>query len=605
MSLDIYIIGLVVAGLLSYIVTKVNKQAGALVTIIATIVSFVFLLKYRESLVFDSIIPLFDFKSTPLALFFSLIMIFIYANVAFFNPNWMKKYNNPAAYNMFFMLSLAGTIGMFFSQNFMSLFIFFEFVVWTSMFILPMGKSRNAATIYYVMSAFGSFVLLFGILFLYTQAGTFNIVEGLTFLQGNLTVSVVVYITFAIAALVKLGVFPFHIWLPMAHSSAPDTFSPILSGGLVKAGAFVGFFLTILYSDTSAATTTFYGVANYILMVLGAISVIIGTLQAIRQDDAKKLLAYSSVANGGYIIIGLASGHYIGIGGALMHIFAHAIATAAAFLAIIAVKHRTGTSKISELGGIIHKMPISYVVYLMAIISLAGIPPMAGFISKWLLYQTLIDQGYVFISVAAFFGSLGSFLYVFRPLAGLFLGQELPEYKKIKEAPILMIIPMIILSLATLYYGIFPNSVLAYINEVLVSADFEAIKLGAFIIHGANGILNPTLIAIVFGLGVFVIFIIFMILPKSRKVDLMDNYTSSEFIYTESLMHYSADFYAPFERLYENGPKILVLYKKLVYKIKELGILVRTLFFSNRPELSVFWIIVVILLALWGVNYGI
>jgi NADH-quinone oxidoreductase subunit M len=340
-------------------------------------------------------------------------------------------------------------------------------------------------------------------------------------------------------------------------------------------------------------------------MVLGAVSVVVGTLQAIRQDDAKRLLAYSSVANGGYIIIGLASGTYIGVGGALMHIFAHAVATAAAFLAIVAVKYRTGTSKVSELGGIIHKMPVTYVVYLMAIISLCGIPPMAGFISKWLLYQTLMDQGLVFISVAAFFGSLGSFLYVFRPLAGLFLGQELPEYKEVKEAPIMMLIPMVILSAVTLFFGVLPNSALAFINEILASVGFETIKLGTYIIEGFNGALNPTLITIVFGLGVVIIFIIFMILPKSRKTHLMDNYTSSEFIYTESLMHYSADFYAPFERMYENMPEIVKLYEKLAYKITELGQLVSTLFFSFKPEATIFWVIVAIIISMWGANYGI
>lgn len=599
------IIGIVLSGFISYFLTKVNKKLGAYVTILASVAGFIAMYVYKDNLVFDSMIGLFAFKSSPLAIYFSLIMLFIYANVAFFNPYFMEKYNNPAAYNLMYMLTLAGTIGMFFSSSFISLFIFFEFVVWTSMFILPMGKSRTAATVYYVMSAFGSFVLLFGILYLYQATHTFDINTALSGLANNLELTVVTYVTFAIAAFVKLGVFPFHIWLPMAHASAPDTFSPILSGGLVKAGAFVAFFLTVMYNNPSEVTESFYQVANYILMALGAVSVVVGTLQAIRQDDAKKLLAYSSVANGGYIIIGLASGTYIGVSGALMHIFAHAVATAAAFLAIVAVKHRAGTSKISELGGIIHKMPVTYVVYLMAIISLAGIPPMAGFISKWLLYQTLIDQGLVFIAAAAFFGSLGSFLYVFRPLAGLFLGQELPEYKKIKEAPIMMLIPMIILSIVTLFYGVLPISALAFINDILASAGFETIRLGTYVIQGFNGSLNPTLITIVFGLGVVVIFIIFMILPKSRKTHLMDNYTSSEFIYTESLMHYSADFYAPFERMYKNMPEIINLYEKLAYKVKELGQLVSTLLFSFKPEATIFWVIVVIILSMWGVYYGI
>ena len=122
----------------------------------------------------------------------------------------------------------------------------------------------------------------------------------------------------------------------------------------------------------------------------------------------------------------------------------------------------------SDLGGLIHRMPLTYLVYLIAIISMAGIPPMAGFISKWMLFQSMIDNGMVFVATAAFFGSIGSFLYVFRPLSAVFLGQLSPKHYKLKKAPVLMMIPMIILSGLTVLFGIFPNIVLRIISRMLM-----------------------------------------------------------------------------------------------------------------------------------------
>ncbi len=406
----------------------------------------------------------------------------------------------------------------------------------------------------------------------------------------------------------KIGVFPFHIWLPMAHGNAPDTFSPILSGGLVKAGGFATFLIVAVMPSYKAFATNveFLGrqlvmpIPNYTLAILGAISIVVGTLMAISQNDFKKLIAYSSVANGGYILIGLAMTDALSTGGAFMHIFAHAIASAAAFLAAAAVSHRTGTTKMNELGGLIHRMPITYLVYLIAIISMAGIPPMAGFISKWMIFQSMIGSGMMFIGAAAFFGSIGSFLYVFRPLSAVFLGQLSTKHKDVKEAPALMIIPMAILSLITLAFGVFPNFVLSIISKIQTSVGLPGLQLEGTRIIASNGAIDPTLVVGIFGLGFVIAMIIFIVHPKSRKVDLMDQYTASEFIWTPELLHYATDFYAPFERLYEKAPRTETFYNALVKKIAEIGGFVSYALFSFKPGTAVFWVAVVIAAVLWG-----
>lgn len=604
MSISLIIIGLLVCSMLAYFLTKVNKKLGAWVTVFASVFALVVMFLLRNNVGTTYSMWFLNFKLTEFGWFFSIVMLVIFSCVSFFNIYWMKRLIHPAAYNFLYIIALMGTLGAFTSKDFIGLFIFWETIVWASMFIIPFGKSRRASIIYYAFSAFGSLSMLFGIFYLYSKIGSFDIQYVLSEAANTPTYALVAFISIGIAGLVKLGVFPFHLWLPEAHGNAPDTFSPILSGGLVKAGGFAAFLIVAVMPSYKAFSSYVHvmgiPITNFIFIVLGAISIVVGTLMAIKQEDFKRLIAYSSVANAGYIIIGISMADSLSMGGAFMHIFAHALASAAAFLSIAAVTHRTGTTKMSDLGGLIHRMPLTYLVYLIAIISMAGIPPMSGFISKWMIFQSMIDNGMIFVAAAAFFGSIGSFLYVFRPLSAVFLGQLSPKHEKVKEAPFLMQLPMWILTLLTLFFGIFPNVVLKVISKIQVAVGMEGLQFEGNKIIGSNGVIDPTLIVVIFGLGFAIAFILFILHPKSRKVELMDTYTASEFIYTPELFHYSHSFYAPFERLYEKAPSSATWYIALIKKIDEIGKLVSHSFFSYKPSTTVFWIVVMTIALLWG-----
>jgi len=603
-SIEFLILFLVAAGLISYLLTKANSFLGSVFTIFAVFFVFVSLAAYGFNMTLSTevlLLPGFSFELTYLGVYFVLIISFVYLMVSFFHPYFVDSYKYKNAYNMLFLLSLAAVLGTFFTDSFLQLFFFFELIVWTTMFLIPLGKSKSAAVMYYGFSAAGSLSMLFGILIMHQLVGSFNIADGLSALTG--TNAVIVFISFLIAGFSKLGVFPLHVWLPVAHGNAPHPFSPVLSGALVKLGAFVLVLALIKISPVSF-TVEAIGLpfANYITAILGGLSIVFGTLMAIREDDAKKLLAYSSMSHGGYILVAFSLMDSVAFAGGFYHILAHALASAGAFMAIAAVARMTGTTKMKELGGIIHKMPITYIVYLVAIISMAGIPPMGGFISKWLIFQALINKGMIFVAMAAFFGSIGSFLYVFRPLAALFLGQELPQFKNtVKEAPILMLIPMAIITMVSLYTGILHNDVIQFINKILLEIGYPVITSSAFSLTGYNGMLNPGLIALVFGIGVLIAFIIFILLKKSRKVGLMDTYTAGNFIHTEELLHYSADFYAPLERLYEKyTTKMTDFYEGLANKVKELGRFAKYLFMSKLVEVGIFWMMVILAFLLWG-----
>ncbi len=604
MDFNALILFMVFSAVLSYLVSKSNIKLGAYSTILFSLISLIILFLGRNNIGNEFSLLYMNFRVTAIGWYFSLIMILIYSMTAFFNPYWMEKILYPSSYNFLYLFSLAATVGLFFAADLITLFIFWEVVVWSSTFIVPLGKSRKAAVVYFTISSIGSMATLFAIMFVYSKSGTFDINEAFKFLASEPLTATFVFFTFITAGLTKIGIFPFHIWLPLAHGNAPHTFSPVLSGGLVKMGAFIAYLSVGILPAYKAFSTsmTIMGIPFqiYLLMVLGAISIVVGTLMAIKQDDVKKLIAYSSVANGGYILIGILMMDQVTFAGSLMHIFNHAIASAAAFLTIAAIAHRTKTTKISELGGMIHKMPVSYVVYLISIISLAGIPPMGGFVSKWLIVQGLASKGLIFIAFAAFFGSIGSFLYVFRPLAGLFLGQLAPKYENIKPSTLVMKIPMVILASMSVFFGIFPKYLLETIGEIQTSIGIDPIMINGDTITTINGVLNTNKVAAIFGFGFVISLMIFLVLPKSRKVGLMDTYTSAEFIYTPELYHYANSFYAPFERLYKNHPSVEKFLGKFAVKTEELGILVNSLFFSHKPSVTVLWVMAIATLIFLG-----
>jgi len=603
-SLELLLIGTLLSGVLAYFIGKINRVLGASVTILISGFVFVIVTYYGLNGTLNEVVeylPYLSFEVTNLGLYFAIIVSFVFFMVSFFNPYFIEKYKYPSLYSMLFLFSLTGVLGVFFTNNFLVLFFFFELVVWSSLFLIPMGNSKKAASWYYGFSAFGSFSLLFAVFVMHNAAGSFNIDAGLMAISG--TDKALVFILLIIAGFAKLGAFPLHIWLPKVLTHSPDPVTAVFSGGLEKLGAFVAVMALVKVAPVGIMIDVIgLSLGQYIIGFLGALTIVFGTLMAIRQDDAKKLLAYSSMSNGGYTLLALAIMTDTSVSGALYHVLAHAVASTAAFLAIGAVKRQTGTAKMSELGGMIHKMPITYMVYLIAIISMAGIPPMGGFISKWLIFQSVINEGLIILSIATFFGSIGSFLYVFRPLAALFLGQELPEYKKtIKEAPLLMLIPMLILSILNVATGVVPSVILQFINDILTDLGIDNLGLTTWVITGNNGDLHPALIAGMFGIGVGIAFVIFILLKKSRKVDLMDTYTAGNFVYTEELLHYSVDFYAPLERLYEKYINIMKnFYKGLANKVREFGAFIKYFFFTHKPEITVLWIVIAIGFLLWG-----
>ncbi len=589
---------LVVGALLSFALTKVNKFLGTIITFLLS--GYGLYLFWNAQPSNFELLGLTTLEITPIAKFFGIVSLISFTLVSMFNLEWIKKAKYPSVYNLLFLLTLAGTIGVFMSKDLITLYIFWEITVFSSLFIVPMGKpeSKKAAIWYVVISSLGSFLYLYGSFLAYSKFDTFDIAEIANALpNASIGFRWAILVLLISSAIAKSGVFPLHVWLRNVHGNAPDTFSAILSGQLVKMGSYLAVLIVSVF-PVAALFQTFYqdfNILSYLLIWLGNISILIGTLMAIKQNDMKMLIAYSTVANSGYILIGVALLDQIGYAGALFHVLNHMLSATVIFLSFAAVVYRAGTTKIDEMGGLIWRMPWTFVAYLVGIISLAGIPPTSGFISKWMIFNALVRRGMFVTEMFVFLGSIGSFLYVFRPLAGVFLGQLKSQHKDIKEVPLVMVIPMLLGVLLMVLWGVFPASALNLIVDVQNQFNIKPFEFEGTVLKTPLGYWDTWIVFLVFAGGFVLACIIYFLTPKAKKIPLTNQYTAGEFLHNYDKYHYANDFYKFIEREYENAPSFEKLYLSFVNVLKEIG-----RFFNWIAETSssayVFWFAVLVLI---------
>ncbi len=369
------------------------------------------------------------------------------------------------------LLCLGGMNGFAVTGDIFNLFVFLEILSLAGYALVAItgdGIAELAAFKYLVMGAISSLSILLAIGIMYSLTGTLNMTDLAVRLSDVEPFPAAV----AVAALtlgfcVKAALFPLHIWLPDAHSIAPSPVSAVLSGLVVKVGV-LGMLrmFQILYASQVLDLTAL----NNVLMWLGAISIVMGALFAMVQDDIKMMLAYSTISNIGYIFLGLGLASTYGIIGASVHIFNHAIIKACLFLGAGSLIHQTGYRKLSDLRGVGKAMPITSAAIAVGAISIVGIPPTAGFLCKWYIALGAIEADRLFFAVALLFGALLIFVYYIRMLnAFYFMPPSHPEILEVGEAPLTMLIPIVILAILCLVMGIFGRIPLSFIEPAVIN----------------------------------------------------------------------------------------------------------------------------------------
>ncbi|MFW5976672.1 MAG: proton-conducting transporter membrane subunit, partial [Bacillota bacterium] len=287
-----------------------------------------------------------------------------------------------------------------------------------------------------------------------------DFVSGGAIHEPNLLVSVAFFV-FMLSFGVKAGIFPFHIWLPVAHPSAPSPASALLSGIMIKTGAYG--MIRVMYNLYSIDLIQRMG-WNNIMLIIAGITIFLGSAAAIYEKDLKKRLAYSSISQMGYIFLGMGLLNEAGLTGDIFHIIAHAIMKSCLFLAAGAIIYKTGKRNIDDLVGIGKEMPITMLSFTTAALAMIGIPPLVGFITKWELSLGVLQAGYPYYIGLLLLSSLMNAIYYFPIIVNAFFREEEREIDKNRvssynEVPWKMLVPMVVLALGTFVFDIIPNNI--------------------------------------------------------------------------------------------------------------------------------------------------
>lgn len=337
------------------------------------------------------------FHADSLSVIFVLLAAFLWVVVSIYTPEYMKREGGSRRFEFFALLILSAVLGIFLAGNLITLLLFFELMTITSFFWVVHRWNQEAikAGYYYLFfSIIGGLFLGFGIVLLDAAAGVLpNIGTGIV-TPVNATTFGWSIMLFVVGFGIKTGMVPFHLWLPHAHSAAPAPGSALLSGLLIKVGAYglirIGEFAG--WSGGFSNGVTWLGPA---LAILGTITMLVGVIAALLQSDAKRLLAYHSVSQMGYIILGLGIGLYLGsdgslgLVGAIYHIVNHALFKAALFLGVGAIYIQTKETNLYNLGGLWRRFPVTAFLMLLAVLGITGVPGMNGYASKTLLHHVV------------------------------------------------------------------------------------------------------------------------------------------------------------------------------------------------------------------------
>ena len=377
----------------------------------------------------------------------------------FYSISYIKRYTSENYFYALFCLMIAGMNGVVLSGDLFNIFVFLEISVISAYALVAFGVEKNeleASFKYQVLGSMASFFILFGIGLIYWKTKTLNIADIREVLKSGYDRPFYIFVELIILSGfgLKAAIIPFHAWLPDAHSSAPSPISAMLSGVLIKA---VGIYVIIrLFFNMFELTESM----SVLITTLGTLSMVIGVLLAIGQWDIKRLLAYHSISQMGYVILSVGMGMIVitrggsaevavlAIAGGLFHLVNHAAFKGLLFLNAGAIEYTLGTRDLKEMGGLSRSMPATSATSFIASMSISGIPPFNGFFSKLIIIIAAIMAKFYLLAVLAVFVSiitLASFLKFQR--YAFYNREESTISRKIKEVPFPMVFSMIIMSL--------------------------------------------------------------------------------------------------------------------------------------------------------------
>lgn len=357
------------------------------------------------------------------------------------------------------LLAMTGLLGIVVTGDAFNVFVFLEISSLASYVLIAMGRNRRAllaAYQYLIVGTIGATLYVIGVGLLYLATGSLNMVD----IAQRLDPASVDYARPILAALafltvgicLKLALFPLHLWLPDAYAYAPSPVAAFLAGTATKVAVYL---LIRIYYSVYGPVFGITGLpVDEVLLGLSLVAMVLASVWAVSEQNTKRVLAYSSVAQIGYITLGVALANVPGLTGGLVHLFNHAIMKACLFMALGAVFYQTGSVRLADMAGIGRRMPLTMAAFVVAGLGLVGVPGTAGFVSKWYLAVGALERGLwpvVFVIMAS---SLIAVFYVGRVIEVAYFREPAGAAREARDPPMAMLVPMLALAAAVIWFGL-------------------------------------------------------------------------------------------------------------------------------------------------------
>ena len=437
-----------------------------------------------------------------LSLFFALLVSVAVFVSGVYSIQYMRHDDNEREYYTLFLMLGGGVMGLVLSGDLFNMFIMVEILTFAAVALTAFRNTAKgaleAAFKYLVVGSIGSTCILVGTSMLYAQAHTLNLAQLAQVIPGNLnTATKVAFALLFVGFGTKAFIVPFHPLAADAHGAAPASISVMISGVLTKSGIYGIIRLTYFLFQTMNL-----GTMQFLLVFIGSLSMFICVTMALAQHDFKRLLAFHSISQIGYVLTAVGLCTALGVSAGLYHAMNHTLFKGLLFLAAGAVLHETGTTDLGKLGGLSKKMPYTTVLFLIGAFSISGIPPFNGFASKWMIYQATYQKavesgniGFLLVTIIALVTSVLTLASFVKVSQSVFFGQLPKELENVKEVPFGMRFAMAIFALLCVLTGLFPNLVTTYITEPAARAVFSVAEYIGAMGFDASGVAAETAVS--------------------------------------------------------------------------------------------------------------
>jgi len=480
-------------------------------------------------------------RVTALTAFLSVFISLFGFLVVLFSLDYLSKHPHQDKYYAFTLWSIAAALGAVLADNLLFFLISWEVVTVMLFLLVNLGRepASKGAMKSFVMLGFADCAMLLGIVLLITQAGTWSISRlCMNPVEVGTAPTYIAYLLFLVGALAKAGAMPLHTWIPAASEGAPLTVMALLPASVDK---LLGIYLLALISLRMFVIDD---ALRLLLMVIGAVTILGAVMMAMVQHDLRRLLSFHAVSQVGYMVLGIGTGALVGIAGGLFHMLNHAVYKSCLFLTAGSVEKRAGTTELDRLGGLGKVMPATFFAALVAALAISGVPPLNGFVSKWMVYQGVLASGtpiMPLLLVAAIFGSALTLASFIKVIHSVFLGAKPPELERpeVTEVSWRMWGPTAVLALICILFGVWaqwPLGQLIAPAGVEVPVDVETFAAGWGPISSVmretgatTGFWSPTLATLLILVGI-IIGVGFYLIGRGFKVREVPTFIGGELI---------------------------------------------------------------------------